>query len=85
MKEGNYTPYKGKPEPFFFEGRRIPGFEIFADYIGKENVEAAAVENLILMRLLLKASRGKRLLLRKRRMSRLLLKASREKRLLLRK
>ena len=33
VKEGNYTPYERKLEPVLFEGKKILGFEIFADCV----------------------------------------------------
>ena len=48
MREGNYSPYKGKPEPIFLEGRKVPGFEIFMDYLGEKGMDEPTLEELIM-------------------------------------
>ena len=44
MKEGNYSPYKGKPEPLFFEGKKVPRFKIFMDYLGEKGMDEPTLE-----------------------------------------
>ena len=44
IREGNYNPYKEKPEPLFLEGKKISGFEIFMDYLGKKSMNELILE-----------------------------------------